>query len=419
MSREDVLKLLLVTSNYPRWTGDSTTPFVHSLAKDLVAKGHQVTVLAPHFEGAALKEDFDGVQVRRFRYFWPVKAQTVCYQGGALVNLRKKPIEKLKLPMLVLAECFAVFRLLLTQRYDVINAHWIIPQGFAALVSSWLFRVPVVTTVHGGDIFSLKGKLMLKFKRWVLRRSAAISVNSSFTEAAVNELQMSSSGTSVHRIPMGVTVSELPDPEEVSQLRSSLQDHPEQKLLVFVGRVIEEKGVFEALEATRLLLAKGHQVKLVVIGEGQDKAELEQRIARANLEAAAQTLGWVDHSQVQHYMAAADAFLGPSKQSASGWVEAQGLTFLEAMAAGAVVVGSRSGGIVDSIEHGHSGYLCEPASATSLADTLEQALALDDDGRQQLVANARSRVEAMFSREISAARFEHLFRQVSGVTNDE
>lgn len=413
------MKLLLVTSNYPRWQGDSTTPFVHSLAKDLVSKGHKVTVLAPHFEGAALKESFDGVQVLRFRYFWPTKAQTVCYQGGALVNLRKKPIEKLKLPMLVLAECLAVLRLLLVERFDAVNAHWIIPQGFASLVSSWMFRTPVVTTVHGGDIFSLKGKLMIRFKRWVIGRSAAVSANSSFTEAAVRELQTNSNNTPVHRIPMGVTVNTLPAPNEVLQLRLSLQDHSEQKLLVFVGRVIEEKGVFEALEATRLLLAKGHQVKLLVIGEGQDKAKLEQRIEQASLQGVVQTLGWVDHSQVQHYMAAADAFVGPSKQSASGWIEAQGLTFLEAMAAGAVVVGSRSGGIVDSIEHGLSGFLCEPASAASLADTVEQALVLDDKGRQQLVANARSRVEAMFSREISATKFEQLFRQVSGVTNDE
>nr|WP_285817849.1 glycosyltransferase family 4 protein [Echinimonas agarilytica] len=405
--------MLLVTSNYPRWKGDSTTPFVHNLAKDLVAKGHEVTVLAPHFVGAERREVMDGVTVKRFYYCFPLSAQTVCYQGGALVNLRKKPHEKLKLPIFVLAECFAVFKELVLNRYDVINAHWIVPQGFASVVASCFFKTPVVTTVHGGDIFSLKGKFMVKLKRWVLRHTRAVSVNSSFTEAAVKDI-MACQPTSDHveRIPMGVKVGSLPPAHEVAEIRAKFVDSPTQKLAVFVGRVIDEKGIFEAVDAIRALRESKVDVKLLVIGEGQDKAELEARIKLHKLEAYINPVGWVDHDMVQHYMAAADAFVGPSKESDTGWVEAQGLTFLEAMAAGAIVVGSRSGGIVDSIVDGESGFLCEPANSQSLAQTLEQAFALSDSDREQMTLHARERVQQIFSREISANSFEALFQKL-------
>ena len=82
-------RILHVTSNYPRWQGDSTTPFVHDLAVGLVERGWEITVVAPHFPGAARDEVMDGVRVHRFKYLLPDSAQTLCYGGGALANVAK------------------------------------------------------------------------------------------------------------------------------------------------------------------------------------------------------------------------------------------------------------------------------------------------------------------------------------------
>src|SRR5688572_3816919 len=94
-------RVLLVTSNYPRWAGDATTPFVLHLARDLRSLGWDVLVLAPHAPGAARAEVLDGVAVERFRYLLPERLQTVCYNGGSLGNLRRNPSNFLKLPLLV------------------------------------------------------------------------------------------------------------------------------------------------------------------------------------------------------------------------------------------------------------------------------------------------------------------------------
>ena len=147
-------RVLLVTSNFPRWQGDATTPFVLNLAQDLQDVGWQVDVLAPHAPGALIRERLGGLEVERFRYLWPESLESVCYQGGALVNLRQKRSNFLKLPALVLSEWLAVVRRLRTGRYDLLNSHWILPQGFTGTLAARLLGVPHVLTVHGGDVFA-------------------------------------------------------------------------------------------------------------------------------------------------------------------------------------------------------------------------------------------------------------------------
>ena len=103
-------RVLCVTSNFPRWEGDSTTPFILHLAQDLQELGWRIDVIAPHAPEAAIRETIGGVRVERFPYLWPPRLETVCYQGGALVNLRRNPSNTLKLPALVLCEWAGIIR---------------------------------------------------------------------------------------------------------------------------------------------------------------------------------------------------------------------------------------------------------------------------------------------------------------------
>jgi len=406
-------RILCVTSNFPRWAGDSTTPFVLNLAEDLQALGWQVDVLAPHAPGAARKEAINGVNVERFRYVLPESKQTVCYQGGALVNLRKRPLEKLKLPLLVAAEFAAITWRLLTRRYDVIHSHWILPQGFTGMLASKLLRVPHVITVHGGDIFSLKGNFMNQLKRAALRSANAVTVNSSFTRKAVEDLAHPL--RNLQRIPMGVDASPLSDAER--QQAQALRDQYRQQngpLLVFVGRLVEEKGAQDAITAVQLLRERLPETRLLVIGEGQDRSQLEDQVAHLALQEHVLFLGWVEPKEVRAHMAAADAFLGPSRTAQDGWVEAQGLTFLEAMAAGAPVVASRLGGIVDSVRDGETGILVDEKSPQQIADAVLK-IAASPGLRENFRVAAASMLTEEFSRECSASAFLELFEKVTDV----
>ena len=367
------MKILIVTSNYPRWEGDSTTPFVHNFARELVNQGVKVRVLAPHYAGAKTTEEMDGVEIRRFRYWLPESGQTVCYQGGALGNLKKSWLNKVKLPVLVACEFFYTLVQTLLWKPTWINSHWLIPQGFICTLVALLTKTKHVATIHGGDVLALDSNILRKFKAFTLKHSNIVTVNSSVTRAKAEELSPCSSDNLL-LLPTGILPLPHLSSDRIKNLRASLLPKGAKQLILFVGRVNEEKGVGELIEATRKLRDSEKAVHLAIVGSGHNEDRFKELAKNLGVEKEVTFVGWINSSEIYYYYAAADVFAGPSKQSDDGWIEAQGLTFVEAMLAGCKVVGTNSGGIPDAVIHEKTGWLAEPGDSSSLADALKLAL---------------------------------------------
>jgi glycosyltransferase involved in cell wall biosynthesis len=378
------------------------------MAQDLAREGWQVDVLAPHAPGAARYETLSGIEVRRFRYLLPESQQTVCYEGGALINLRQKKSNWLKLPFLAISELLVTLRMLSTRRYAIVNAHWILPQGFVAAIAGVLTRTPLVITVHGGDVFDLKGGLLSKFKRWSLRRAAVVTTNSTATHAATAALAPAGE---IHTIPMGVTVSASPDPDLVAGLRDQYR-RGAGPMLVFVGRLVIEKGVDDLLRAVAMLKSELPDTTVVVVGTGQDQDELRALCTSLSLDDRVTFAGWIEPAGVPAYMTAADIFVGLSKQSASGWREGLGLVFLEAMAAQTPVVATRSGGIPDIVVHEETGLLVSENAPAQAAAAIER-LHADPELAVRLATQGSELARNTYSRQASAAAFAGVFDQLS------
>ncbi len=403
-------KILCVTSNLPRWQGDSTTPFVLHLAQDIQELGWHVDILAPHAPNAAEQEILNEVNVERFRYLWPKSAQTVCYQGGALINLRKNPLNKVKLPALVIAELAAVTKRVLIRDYDIIHSHWLLPQGFTGMLAQRVKPVPHVVTVHGGDVFGLRGRMLNFAKRTVLNNASAITVNSSATENEV--MRLTPALDTVHRIPMGVSTQ--PPNEKRKQLAATIRQRyckGKGPLVLFVGRLVEEKGVEDLLRSIVVIRKQFPEINTLIAGEGQDRTYFEELCVSLNIDDCVEFSGWVNPEEIPAYYLAADIFVGPSRRAKNGWIEAQGLTFLEAMAAGIPVIATRLGGVVDSVLHEETGLLVDERSPQQIADALRRLL-LDKNLRQKISNNGRKMVDSQFSRQASAEAFSSLFKDL-------
>lgn len=401
-------RILCMTSSFPRWAGDSTTPFVLHLAEDLKALGWEIDVLAPHAPGCARTETIDGIAVRRFQYLWPERLQSVCYQGGALINLRKNKANKLKLPALIASEWTHCFARLAAREYDLLHSHWILPQGFVGALAARPLRVPHVLTVHGGDIFGLRGKLMTRFKRFALRSANVITVNSSVTRQAVSEV---AGDIQLEQIPMGVATDRSADPQVVAELRARYRAGAG-PLLVFVGRLVDEKGVEDVIRAVALLRTTLPDTHALIVGEGQDRGEFEQLAFELGLADRVTFTGWVDPKMLASYLAASDVFVGPSRRSIDGWIEAQGLTFIEAMLQKIPVVATRSGGIVDSVIHEQTGLLVDERAPAQIAAAIGR-LQREPGLRTRLIAAADQHARGKFSRAASAQRFSDLFERLT------
>lgn len=409
-SNEPRGRILCVTTSFPRWEDDSTTPFVLHLAQDLQRLGWAIDVLAPHAPGAATAEAVGGVHVERFRYLWPSSAETVCYQGGALVNLRRNRRELLKVPPLVAAEWLAVLHRLLRRRYDALHSHWILPQGLVGALSARPLGIPHLVTVHGGDIFALRGRLFGALKRHALGAADAVTVNSSATERAVRALQPRLG--EVARIPMGVAPTDAAlDPADTAALRARHR-RGQGPLLVFVGRLVEEKGCADLLAAAAILADRLPELGVLVVGDGPERSALEGLADRPALRGRVHFAGWLQPHAVSEHLAAADIFVGPSRTGPDGWVEAQGLTFIEAMMAGTAVIATRSGGIADAVVDGHNGLLVDEAAPQQIADAVTR-LATDPVLRARLAAQGHSDAVARYSREASAAAFSTLLQRLT------
>ena len=401
-------RILLVTSNFPRWEGDSTTPFVLHLAMDLQAEGWKVDVLAPGAERALPKERIAGVLVERFPYLWPPSAQTVCYGGGALVNLRGNPLNWAKLPPLVVAEIVATMRRLRARAYDLLHTHWILPQGFTGAVVSRMFGIPHVATVHGGDVFGLQGALLQPFKRHALQGAAAVTCNGSATADAVRTIAPKL--RSVDVIPMGVDMTARPSTDLVQALRAQHR-RGNGPLVLFVGRLVEEKGVGDLIAAVAATRDQLPDIAAVIVGEGPHRALFERLAVETGVADRVSFAGWVDPADIPSHFAAADILAAPSRRAPDGWVEAQGLSIAEGMAAGLPVVATRTGGIPDVVTDGRTGLLVPEGEPAEISAAI-QRLWSDPALTATLAKEAKSVAETRFSRKATARRFSDLFHNV-------
>ena len=403
-------RVLLVTSSYPRWEGDSTTPFVHHLAQDLRARGWNILVLAPHAPGAARRETLDGVPVERFRYLWPESLETVCYDGGALVKLRENRRNLLKIPFLVIAQWAAILCRIGRHKVCLVHSHWILPQGLTVALSSGLCGVPHITTIHGSDIFALRGWTARQCKRFVLRRADAVTVNSSATQAAAEALVPGLSG--LVRIAMGAAVPSQDTEARAAMLRATYRRNAG-PLLIFVGRLVEEKGVSDLLAAIAIVRSTLPDVTALVVGDGPDRAKYERQAEQLGIAGIVTFTGWLPSDQVQCHLGAADIFVGPSRPALDGTVEAQGIAFIEAMLAGRPVVATAIGGIADFVHHNRTGLIVAAAAPTEIAQAISQ-LATDGSMAERLGSEGRRQAMLNHTREVSASRFDALYGRVLG-----
>jgi phosphatidyl-myo-inositol dimannoside synthase len=392
-------RVLMLTSTLPRWDGDSEPRFVLDLAKQL-SEHFEIELLAPHTHGAARSEILDGVQVTRFRYWFP-KWESVAYHGGIMWRLRENPARILQLPLFLVSLAWHIVRRLRREpRIDLIHAHWLIPQGIVAVLVRRLVgrRVPVVTTSHGGDLFGLRGRLWRVLKRKVLRDSEAVTVVShAMAEAAIDI----AGNISPFVIPMGTNLTELFTPLSEPRLGSI-------KNLIFVGRLVEKKGVKYLLEALAIVLQDHPEIRLCIVGHGPLRSSLELAAEQLGLSGGVLFAGPVPHHQLPKYYQQADMAVFPFVQAASGDQEGFGLVMVEAMGSGCPVIATKLPAVQDVVQSGITGILVTPGDSVELARAICSAI---DQPEKAFSMAEVARVFALqrFDWAITRARFSKVF----------
>jgi glycosyltransferase involved in cell wall biosynthesis len=385
-------RLLVLTSTFPRWAGDSEPRFVLDLCRHL-AESADVRVLAPHTPGAALDEVLEGVRVRRFRYFF-TRCQSLAYAGGIMARVRANPLRLLLLPFFLLAFAHAVRAAVRDWPPNVIHAHWIIPQGLVAAVTS-LAGTPVLCTSHGGDLQALQGALFARLKAWILRRCRYVTVVS---ESMVLRVRALVPECRVEVIPMGTDLTTLFTPSPTSR---------DVRHLLFVGRLVEKKGVRYLLDALAILARRYPDLELTVAGDGPLRPSLERRAAELGIVDSVHFLGGVPHSSLPDLYRRATLAVFPFVVAADGDQEGFGLVVVEAMGCGCPVIASDLPAVHSSVEPGVTATLVPPTDVAALAAAI--AKYLDDPAERARHADAAlARVHDRFDWRAIAVRYRRV-----------
>jgi len=364
-------KLLVLASTYPARPGDGTPAFVRDLALAESAS-YETTVLVPSIPESLLCQSDGKLTVRRFRFF-PRRWEDLA-DGAILENVRSRKSRLLQVPTFFLAEVFAIRRQVRRDRPDVIHVHWLIPQGLAALIAAP--RVPKLVTTLGGDLYGLHDPLSRRLIRLVLKNSAAATAMNSEMRARL--IALGADPTQTHVLPMGADVATF------RPLAAGVERRPDR--ILFVGRLVEKKGVTFLLDAIAELDVTSYHLRIV--GDGPLRSELEAQ-ARGLPVTFLGALGREDLA-VEYGAAAVAVF--PSVPAASGDQDGLPVALLEAMSTGCAIVVSGLPGLADAVVADRSGLVVAPGSAAQLADALRTLLS-NEDLRNQLGKGAADRAE--------------------------
>jgi glycosyltransferase involved in cell wall biosynthesis len=435
------MNVCMLTTSYPKYPGETTAPFIEEIAAGLARRGHTIHLVAPFHRDVRRAPVERGVHFHFFRYS-PWRALNVWGYAEALradVGLRGRVL--IAAPLALGATVRTLLQLTAIPRqgdketrrqgnekitgneqlvslspglpvslsyqapFDLVHAHWVLPNGVLAALVARLRGLPLVISLHGSDVYLAERAVPLTLAAAGAFR-AAQSVTACSGDLQRRALRLGARPGSVEVIPYGVDPQFFqPDEQSGALVRAELGLAPDTPLIIAVGRLVYKKGLTFLLEALPRILTDHPNALLVIGGYGDLREELERRAQAIGIAANVRFPGQLTRERTARYISAADVFVVPSIRDQSGNVDGLPNVLLEGMGAARPIVASDLAGIPEVITNGEHGLLVPERDAEALAAAITRLL---DDRvlAQRLGAAARRRVLAELTWDATAARFE-------------
>lgn len=375
----------MVAHSFPRWVGDVPGSFLLRLADALVARGHQLAVVAPADRGKGGRLKLHGVDLLQVRYA-AAEREDLAYVGD-MGPKAKSPAGALTFYRLVRALRRGARDEARRINADLIHAFWWVPGGWAASP----LGLPLLVSLMGTDVAmmrSLPGRLLA---RRVLGAATRLAALTAFLADEARRL-LGRPNLAIERVPMPVDIDRFSEPPGPPASRAGV---------VYLGRLTSQKRVHLLLDAVH---AAAIAAPVTIVGDGPARADLEAQAARLALPNV-RFLGVVPDEDVPGLVrgAAVAAFLSER--------EGLGLAAAEAQMMGTPVVATTDGGgVLDLLTDGHGASVVAPtpqAVGAALTRLLADATAPD------AAAGAGRRLRAELSPDGVAASFERIYAQMA------
>jgi len=375
---------------YPSYGGSGVVGA--ELGLELAKRGHSI-----HFISYAPPMRLDGGKARERIHFHAV-------------DMLSYPL--FEYPPYTDALASKLFEVATAEQLDLIHVHYAIPHSVSAYLARQMLKptryLPVVTTLHGTDI-TLVGRdpSFLPITRFGIEQSDAVTAISNYLRDATHETFCTGCEIKVIYNFIDADYYRRAPSEAV---RRALAPNG-QKIILHVSTFRPIKRISDCIEVVarlkRLETGSGSQfgVRLVMCGDGPERADAEALAARLGVADSVVFVGKQPQSQVREYLSVADLLLLPSQS------ESFGLTALEAMACEVPVIATRVGGIPEVVEDGGCGYLFEIGDVDGMGEAALRVLT-EDGERERLGRRGREIAVSRFATEKIIPQYEQLYRGV-------
>ena len=371
------MKILMLTWEYPPRIVGGIARVVHDLSKRLIKDGHEVTVVTYREGETPYFEDDKGVKVYRVDNYMINPNNFIDWIMQMNFNLLAKANEIIDKE----------------GKFDVIHAHdWLVAYAAKSLKNS--YDIPIVATIHATEAGRNSGihdetQRYINDTEWMLTYEAnEVIVNSNYMKC---ELQRNFGlpFEKINVIPNGVNLTMYSGIERDYGFRRNYASDNE-KIILYAGRLVYEKGVQYLIGAMPKILQNYHDAKLVIAGKGGMIDELKAEVDHLGLGNKVYFTGYMDHKSLCKLYKCADIAVFPSTY------EPFGIVALEGMLSGNPIVVSDIGGLNEIVEHGVNGMKSYAGNSNSIADSI-LTLLFDHKLCNEISKNAKAKVKELYN----------------------
>lgn len=367
---------------------------VHDLAQALGHLNIDIHVITCDFPEAKAYEELDGIRVHRIDSYKYPTSNFASWVYMMNLNMQQDAIHLIRKAVEQDTIC-------------ILHCHdWLVAK--VAIGLKHLFRIPLLATIHSTEYGRRKGihseyqRMIHQTEFWLVNEAWRVICCSKYMAEQINQL-FYIPFTRINIIPNGVN-SENYSMATPSPTFKQQYAHPQEKLVLYVGRLVYEKGVSVLIEAVNRVQQRVN-AKFVIVGDGYMRDRLVDQARRLKVIDKIYFTGFLDEDSVKKLYQVADVFVIPSLY------EPFGIVALEGMASGVPVVASDVGGLAEIITHDQTGVLVYPDNPESLAWGITRVLT-DPGYAQWLVMNASEHVKTHYDWDTIAATTNTVYERI-------
>ena len=391
--------VVMVTTSYPRFPGDSVGTFMEPIARSVAARGHEVHIVAPWHPLVSRTDEEPGIRFHFYRYA-PVRSLNVFgYAAAMRADVSLRAAAYVAAPLALAAGWYAARKVARRHRATIMHGHWVIPGGVTAAMAAP--ELPLVVSLHGSDVFVAEtfGPAGLAARRVFHRAGFVTACSDDLSRRAI---ALGADARRLETVPYGVDVDRFrPDPAVRAARRLELGLAEGTPLCVAAGRLVRKKGFEFLIDA----LPGVPRVVLAIAGEGTLANELHARARTAGVADRVRFLGDQPQDRVGEFFAAADLICLPSVRDSSGNVDGLPNAVLEALASATPLITTAAGGIGAVVEHGRTAIVVPEGEGAAIAEAMRRLIENPELARRMGTAG-RAVAREHFGWERAAERFE-------------